>query len=102
MLNMAMTLCRRLPSVCLAAVIGTSTLLAQGTTSTISGTVHDTTGGTVPGVTVEVTNLDTGRVRVAVTDSVGRYKLPALEAGPYSVKGSLEGFRTTRVDRVLV
>jgi hypothetical protein len=93
---------RRLLSAFIVAGIGVTTAFAQGTTSTISGTVRDTTGGALPGVTIEITNLDTGRVRTAVTDSAGRYRLPALESGTYSVKGSLEGFRTALVERVVV
>lgn len=92
----------RLLSAFLVAGIGVATAFAQGTTSTISGTVHDTTGAALPGVTIEVTNLDTSRLRTTVTDSVGRYRLPALEAGTYSVKGSLQGFRTAVVERVVV
>jgi hypothetical protein len=82
------------------ALIAVASASAQGPTSTISGTVHDPTGAVLPGVTIEVTNHDTGRVRTAVTDAAGRYRVPALEAGTYSVKGSLEGFRAAVVDGV--
>ena len=67
---------------------------AQGTTATISGLVRDQTGAVLPGVNIQVTNHDTGNVRTTVTDEAGRYRVPALEAGTYTVQGSLPGFRT--------
>ena len=76
--------------------------LAQGTSSTISGTVRDSSGAVVPGATIDVANAETGRVRSITTDATGRYRVTGLEAGHYSVKASLEGFKTTTVDRVNV
>jgi hypothetical protein len=67
---------------------------AQGPTASISGTVRDQTGAVLPGVTIEVTNQATGRVRTAVTDAAGRYRIPSLESGAYTVQGTLTGFQT--------
>jgi Carboxypeptidase regulatory-like domain/TonB-dependent Receptor Plug Domain len=61
---------------------------------TISGTATDNSGGVVPGVTIVVTNTDTGVARTLVTDERGRYIAPDLAPGPYSVKGTVEGFTT--------
>lgn len=69
-------------------------LLAQGTTGTISGTVRDQTGAVLPGASIQVTSQETGRVRTVATDSAGRYRVPSLELGTYSVQASLAGFRT--------
>ena len=70
-------------------------LLAQGTSASIAGTVMDTTGGVIPGVTVIVTNLDQGTSRSAVSDDEGRYRAPQLVVGTYEVKGELAGFQTS-------
>ena len=41
-----------------------------------------------------MTNQETGRVRTAVTDADGRYRITALESGTYAVEGTLTGFKT--------
>ncbi len=46
----------------------------------------------LPGVTVTVTNEDTGLMREAVTDGAGRYVIPQLLPGPYTVRADLSGF----------
>ena len=59
----------------------------------IGGTVTDTTGGVLPGVTVEVRSPDIiEQVRTAITDGNGLYLVVALEPGTYSVTYSLPGF----------
>lgn len=63
-------------------------------TGTISGTVLDSTGGVLPGVTVTVTSQDRGFVRSTVTDENGRYLLPAVPIGQYRVAATLQGFET--------
>ena len=49
--------------------------LAQGVTAQISGVVVDTLGGVVPGVTVTITNVDTGWRREVVTGTEGQVLL---------------------------
>ena len=63
-------------------------------TGQINGLVTDTQGGVLPGVTLEVTNMDTGAVRTTVTGDDGLYTVPLLQPGNYSVKASLNGFKT--------
>ena len=77
-------------------VIEPSRLQAQagGTTGTISGTVTDMTGGTVPDATVVVTNTGTGITQKATSDSQGRYTVRNLEIGDYEVQVSKGGFTT--------
>ena len=66
----------------------------QVTTATISGVVTDETGGLIPGVSIEVTNLDTGITRTTTTGDEGRYQVPNLSVGNYQVESSLPGFQT--------
>jgi hypothetical protein len=75
-------------------VLGMQTTQAQLTTATISGTVADTTGAVIPGVSVSVLHVETGTTRDAVTDDEGRYRVPLLDPGEYEVQASLTGFRT--------
>jgi len=69
-------------------------LFAQDFRGTISGSVTDSTGGVLPGVTVMVTNTDTNVATSVVTDSKGSYRVPYLISGPYSVEVRLEGLKT--------
>jgi outer membrane receptor protein involved in Fe transport len=55
--------------------------------------VHDTSGAILPGVTVVVTHQGTNLVREALTDERGEFALPALPAGPYTIRLELTGFK---------
>ena len=63
-------------------------------TAQLSGTVRDESGAVLPGVTVTVTQTDTGLVRSAVTDDTGGYLLTNLPTGPYRLEVALQGFKT--------
>ena len=79
----------------LLAIFVAPIALAQGTTASISGTVMDETGGVIPGVSITVTNVDTGISRPTVSNDAGRYLAAELELGNYEVKGELTGFQTS-------
>ena len=57
----------------------------------ISGTVTDTTGGVLPGVTVEAQDA-AGTAQVAVTDGTGQFTFSGLVPGTYDVTFTLFGF----------
>ena len=65
---------------------------AQLTRGILSGTVSDATGAVLPGVTVSITNRQTGLARTTVTSGAGLYRVPALEPGIYRVRFELDGF----------
>jgi Carboxypeptidase regulatory-like domain len=68
--------------------------------SAISGSVRDTSGAVMPGVTVEVASpVLIEKARSAVTDEQGRYTIVDLRPGIYSVTFTLAGFNTFRQDR---
>lgn len=72
-------------------------LLAQREQSGIAGTVRDTSGAVLPGVTVEASSPALiEKVRSALTDSEGRYNIVDLPSGTYSVSFTLPGFSTVR------
>ncbi len=66
---------------------------SQAINGTIEGTVVDDEGGVVPGVTVTITNLDTGESRALVTNDDGNYRAPLLSLGRYRVAAELSGFK---------
>src|SRR5689334_18512637 len=65
--------------------------------SAIGGTVKDTTGAVLPGVTVEAASpVLIEKTKTAVTDAEGNYKIVDLRPGTYVVTFSLEGFSTIK------
>src|SRR5713226_7193747 len=67
---------------------------SQATTGVIEGTIVDTSGAALPGVTVTVKNTATNFEQIAVTDRSGRFRVVLLPLGPYQVTATLEGFAT--------
>jgi hypothetical protein len=68
--------------------------LAQSTNSgDIRGTVTDASGAVVPGVTVTVTNVDTGVTKVFVTNESGIYDTDSIVTGNYTIAFAREGFQ---------
>ena len=89
--------------IALAFVCAPMTAWAQGVNSSITGVVRDTSGGVLPGVTVEAASpalID--KVRTAVTDAEGLYRIVDLRPGDYSVTFTLPGFRTFRRDGIVL
>jgi protocatechuate 3,4-dioxygenase beta subunit len=61
--------------------------------ASITGVVKDSSGAVLPGVTVEAASPALiEKVRSAVTDESGRYRIVDLRPGTYTVSFSLTGF----------
>ena len=74
---------------------------AQQQTGSISGRAEDTSGATLPGVTVSITSDNLiGGARTAVTDESGTYRFTLLPGGKYTVKFELAGFGTLNIEGV--
>jgi len=65
-----------------------------GVNATLSGTVADTSGALIPGVSIAASNTATGVVSSALTNEAGTYRFPSLQPGAYEVKASLPGFQS--------
>jgi hypothetical protein len=71
--------------------------------SGLAGTVRDSTGAVLPGVTVEASSPSLiEKVRTVVTDSEGQYRIIELPPGTYSVTFSLGGFSTVKIEEVVL
>jgi len=79
-----------------------SGLFAQLTRGFISGTVQDSSGGSIEAVTVTITNLDTNIKRDTTTNSAGVYRFVGVEPGEYSVAFSKSGFESKGLGRISV
>ena len=89
---------------CLFALlwIGSSVAMAQSSAGTVTGTVTDSTGASVPNAAVTLTDAATGGVRSATTNDKGLYTFPYVNPGSYTVKVSKQGFKTTVVSNQVV
>ncbi len=83
-----------LTALCLAPI-------AAQAQSAFTGTVKDTSGAVLPGVTVEVaSDALIEKTRSVVTDANGGYRLVDLRPGTYSLTFSLEGFSSVKRDAI--
>ena len=79
----------------LLRLLWVSIILAAGLaaqTSAISGVVTDPSGAVIPRAAVIVTNTETGAKRSDTSDSQGRYTIPQLPPGIYSLTTQASGF----------
>src|SRR5688500_1152012 len=86
---------------CLAFVVPAAAQ-TEITTGVIQGVASDPSGGVLPGVTVEATNLDTNFSRSQVTDQAGRFVFLQMPPGNYKVTFTLSGFATTVQENVVL
>jgi hypothetical protein len=98
-------MCQRLCFVTLllsCALVTSAFAQSSITTGVIDGTVVDASNAVLPGVTVEVRNVDTGLVRTFTSDSGGRFQVLQLPTGRYTVTLTLAGFATQVNENVIV
>src|SRR5262249_6263767 len=67
---------------------------SQANSATLHGTVNDPTGALVPGVTVTLTNQNTGAAMVQTTAERGEFTFTFVPAGVYTVRIEAPGFKT--------
>src|SRR5260370_16961744 len=79
----------------LAVLLSASVCWPQTNVGRISGSVRDSSGASVPGCTVTVTNPATGFQQIANTDSAGFFVFPSLPAGTYNLRVDHPPFKTT-------
>ena len=77
-------------------------LFSQGSQGIIQGGVFDSSGGSIAGARVTVTDVARGTTRALVTDEAGQYAAPALTAGTYTVRAEAAGFSALERSNVLV
>lgn len=83
-------------------VMATGALVAQELAGGIEGTVMDTSKAVIPGASVTATHVATNTVYRATTTGVGRFTIPRVRLGRYTVVVEAPGFRRAVVTDVQV
>ena len=83
-------------SIAAMALLPVSTVRAQLLKGTILGTVSDQSHAVIPGVSVELTQVETNFQRTETTNDSGFFAFPNLDPGVYSIDIKHAGFKETR------
>ncbi|HWB95732.1 MAG TPA: TonB-dependent receptor, partial [Bryobacteraceae bacterium] len=83
---------RSLIRVYLAGTLFVTALYGQLSTSSVTGTVRDTSGSVIPGTSVTLRNVETGVDRSTVTNDAGNYLFLSILPGRYTLEASKDGF----------
>jgi hypothetical protein len=83
--QLSISLCKQLS---ILFVLAATAMAQTAGSGTITGTITDPSGASVPGATVTVHNTDTGSDRTAQTSEGGLYNATFLQPGHYDVSAA--------------
>ncbi len=86
-LSLALLLC----GVLLVSVLAPASVRSQANTGSVSGVITDSTGALIPGATITLTG-SAGKQQTVSSDGEGRYNLPRIPAGQYTMRVTAPGF----------
>ncbi|MDE3178561.1 MAG: carboxypeptidase regulatory-like domain-containing protein, partial [Acidobacteriota bacterium] len=94
----------KLKSICMvfAAMAFAAALFGQAITSSITGTVTDSSGAVIPGAAVTVIDASLGVTRRMRTNSSGSYLASALPSGTYTLTVEAKGFKVYHATGVIL
>jgi len=87
---------------CVLSLVSVAPAFGQAAVAEVNGSASDQTGAALPGTTITITEETTGLTRTAVANENGRFVLPAVMPGRYTVRAELSGFQTQTRTGVLV
>jgi len=90
---MRISLCRTLVALCAALLFAGPSWSQSSFTASVRGVVTDSSGASVPGARVVVTDTERNVPHSVTTDNDGRYFLSALPPGKYVLAAESEGFK---------
>ena len=88
----------KLTGVLFVCLLVAGSLFSQ--TSSLTGTVADPTGAVIPNAAVSVTNTQTGAKRSDTSDTQGRFTIPQLPPGTYSLMAQAPGFNDVTIQAI--
>jgi hypothetical protein len=88
----------RLAAVALLGVFA----VAQTPTGTVQGSVTDSTGAAIQGASITIVRTATNETRVVSSDSAGRFTIPFVQPGSYTVTVAASGFRSAKQENIVV
>lgn len=81
--------------------LGSFSLIAQVTTSSMTGVVKDNNGETLVGATIQATHVPSGTTYGVITQSNGSYTIPHMRiGGPYKVETSYLGYQSEATENI--
>ena len=85
----------RFVSVAAALFLSVVPAFGQGfATAEFNGSVVDQSGAVLPGASITITEESTGLMRSVLSSDTGRFVVPAVQPGVYTLRAELPGFRT--------
>ena len=82
----------------IALLLLATVVSAQEEVGGLYGTVTDSNGEALPGVSVNLDGMGAGKTQI--TDIQGKYRFLGLDPGAYSLKAALDGFSTVEYPRL--
>ena len=83
---------------CLIAVAAAA--FGQTTFATLTGTVTDPAGATVPNATLTATHVQSNYLYTAKSNESGNYNIPQLREGAYTLRVQSPGFKESRIQNI--
>jgi hypothetical protein len=91
-----------LKTLLLALLLLPALMLAQNTSCSLAGTVHDSAGAVVPNAKVVLTGEGNGFVRTVATNNEGFFSYPDLTAATFTLAVEAPGFKTYKKTGILI
>lgn len=85
---------------CLLLCLLTAATAHAQVNASVTGTVADSGGGLIPGVSITAKNTSTGIETSSLTNETGGYNFPSLQTGTYLISAGLSGFQTASFSNV--
>jgi hypothetical protein len=92
----------KLLATCLILALGAAPLAAQSGLGSITGTAVDSSGGSIAGAAVRLTEKATQGTRATTTTDAGLFTFPAVVVGTYTVSLTRPGFKEKKIENVTI
>jgi hypothetical protein len=90
----------KISALLVSLVVSASLCMAQTTTARLTGTVHDSSGASIPNAKVTLVNAGTKVPTETTSNPSGDYVLAALQPGNYALTVEAKGFRKAVIESI--